>query len=484
MKKNEQRPSLEEPQGCGTPTLDFLGGSQPSRAQKSGHLQAKSVSQLSWRQLGLNLSPRLLAVLLFVACALIYGVSPQGNPQADLLQWGEITRTALNLAQRGTFADPFQAMPTGPTAHTAPAYVLLFAAVAKLFGTGRAGATVLWALNIGFLGLQLALLPILSECLGLGVLPGVLAAVLAVVIQPYRILIQWESIFTGALLVVLCILTVECFRVPRDWRHSALLGFVWGIAILTNPQCVLLLLVWPYIAADGNSGARWRKTSRVLLVVLGGAAVTCVPWFVRNYQRFDAIFFIRDNFGVELFTSNNSCAGPTTSANIASGCHMQTHPNPNPEIAGEIIDKGEVQFNRDRLRQALAWIASNPRSFACLTAQRFVRYWFPYLGGYRYAIPTGIATALSLVGLALMFRSQRSAFWMLSSTLLVYPLVHYIVQFEARYRYPIFWVTFVPAAYAILEMIRWLQGVRAPHVEPAALQAVASDTVTRSTAAE
>lgn len=163
---------------------------------------------------------------------------------------------------------------------------------------------------------------------------------------------------------------------------------------------------------------------------------------------------------------------------------MRTHPNPNPEIAGEIIDKGEVQFNRDRLRQALTWIEANPRSFAWLTTYRFVRYWFPYLGSYRYAIPTGIATALSLAGLALMFRNQRRAFWMLSSTLVVYPLVHYIVQFEARYRYPIFWVTFVPAAYAILEMIRWLQGVRARHVEPAGLQTVASETASRTTATE
>jgi hypothetical protein len=441
------------------------------------------MSRLSWRQIG-GISTTRLAAFLFAACALVYAISPQGKPQPDLWQWGEVTRVALNVAQRGTFADPFQSLPTGPTAHTAPAYVMLFAAVAKLFGTGRAGASVLWALNIGFLALQLALMPILSECLGLGVLPGVLAALLAAVIQPYRILIQWESIFTGALLVVLCILTMDCLRAHRDWRHSALLGFGWGIAILASPQCVLLLLVWPFVVARENSPReRWRNASRVLLVVLAGAAVTCLPWFIRNYQRFQAVFFVRDNFGLELYASNNSCAQPTMLGNLLSGCHQRTHPNPNPDIAGEIIDKREVQFNRDRLRQALDWIESNPRAFAWLTLQRFVRYWFPYLASYRYAIPTGIVSVLSLAGLSLMFRSQGRAFWMLSSTLLVYPLVHYVVQFEARYRYPIFWATFLPAAYAILEIVRLLQGERKPHAEPSVLQPVSGNAApTRSLA--
>jgi hypothetical protein len=424
-------------------------------------------------------------ILLFAACALVYAISPQGRPQPDLLQWGEVTRVALNVAERGTFGDPFQSLPTGATAHTAPAYVLLFAAVAKLFGTGRAGASVLWALNIGFLALQLALLPILSEYLGLGVQPGILAALLAVLIQPYRILIQWESIFTGAILVVLCILIMDSLRRRRDWRHLVLLGFGWGVAILASPQCVLLLLVWPFVAAGENPPSeQWRKASRILLVVLGGAAATCLPWFIRNYQRFQAVFFVRDNFGLELYVSNNPCAQPTMLGNLVSGCHTRTHPNPNPDIAGEIIDKGEVQFNGDRLRRALAWIESNPRPFAWLTAQRFVRYWFPYLASYRYAIPTGIVTVFSWVGLALMFRRQRLGFWLFSSTLLVYPLVHYVVQFEARYRYPIFWATFVPAAYAILEIVRLLQGERRAHAEPSALQPVPGNATSRSGLAE
>jgi len=71
----------------------------------------------------------------------------------NLAQPGEVARVSRSVAERGTFGDPFSAIPTGFTAHVAPAYVFVYAAVAKLFGMGRAGAIALWSLNVGFLAL-------------------------------------------------------------------------------------------------------------------------------------------------------------------------------------------------------------------------------------------------------------------------------------------------------------------------------------------
>jgi hypothetical protein len=67
----------------------------------------------------------------------------------------------------------------------------------------------------------------------------------------------------------------------------------------------------------------------------------------------------------------------------------------------------------------------------------------------------GFLTALSVLGLFWMYRENRTAALLFASTLLVYPLIHYIVQFEARYRYPIFWATLIPAAYAFAKIIPW-----------------------------
>jgi hypothetical protein len=431
--------------------------------------QSTPMNQTFRSPMGASLSSTRLATLIFGLSFLLYIFSPQGIPSnRRLIQGGEVPRTAISVAQRGTFADPFAALPTGSTAHVAPGYVLIYAAIAKLFGAEKTGANVLWLLNIGFLALQFALLPILSERLGLGVLPGALAAAFGAVIQPYHVLPEWESLFTGALMVVLCVVTLPYFKSPRDWQHSALLGFLWGIAILTNPQCVLLLFAWPHIAAIENPRAQLSRARRAMLVVLAGAAVACLPWFIRNYQRFHAVFFVRDNFGLELSTSNNPCARPTLLENINSGCHNKTHPNPSPELAGEVFDKGEIRFNQEQLDQALTWISSNPRAFASLTGWRFLKFWFPYLGSLRYAIPTGLLTIFSFAGLAVMFRKHRLAAWMLASTLLLYPFVHYFVQFEARYRYPVFWATFLPAAYALVEFAKGLR--RAPALSVSAAQ--------------
>jgi hypothetical protein len=396
-----------------------------------------------------------------VASCFLYAVSPQSKPlYPDLAQGAEISHVALSLVQHGSFADPFFARPTGPTAHTPPMYVFLYALVAKVFGIGTTGVWVLTALNVGFLALQLALLPALSERLGLGVAPGVLAAIFGAVVQPYRVLVGWESLFVGALLVVLCVLTLSNFKKPGGWWRSLLLGLLWAVAILANPECVLLLFVWAHVAAMENSREVLFRARRAMVVVVAGAALACLPWFVRNYQQFHSVFFVRDNFGLELFTSNNSCARPTMLENLLSGCHVLTHPNGNPYIAAEVAEKGEVHFNQEMLRRALSWISSNPRAFASLTVRRFLRFWFPYLGSYRYSIPMGILTVLSFAGLFWMYRERRNAALFLASTLLVYPLVHYLVQFEARYRYPIFWATLLPAAYLIVRITTLFRKVR------------------------
>ena len=412
------------------------------------------MKQISLGKIGGPVSLQRLCLLIFVLSYFVYAISPQGRPlYSDLKQGAEIAHVGVTLVQEGSFAHPFYSLPTGATAHTAPAYVLLYALVGKVFGIGSTGARVLWAMNVGFLALQLALLPVLSERLGLGVIPGAIAAVFGAVVQPYRVLPQWESLFTGALLVVLCLMTLSYFKAPGDWRRSLLLGLVWGVAILANPECVLLMFVWAHIAAMENSQEVLSRARRAMVLVVAGAALACLPWFVRNFQQFHAVFFVRDNFGIELFTSNNPCARPTTLENISSGCHAMTHPNANPDLAAEVIEKGEVRYNQEMLHRAASWIESNPGAFVWLTARRFVRFWFPYLGSFRYSIPMGILTVLSLVGLVWMYRERRTAALLFASTWAVYPFVHYLVQFEARYRYPIFWATLLPAAYAITKII-------------------------------
>jgi hypothetical protein len=58
-------------------------------------------------------------------------------------------------------------------------------------------------------------------------------------------------------------------------------------------------------------------------------------------------------------------------------------------------------------------------------------------------------TVLSLPGLFLLYRRDVNSWVIAMSCLMVFPLIHYIIQFEYRYRYPILWVTFLLGALAI-----------------------------------
>jgi hypothetical protein len=392
-----------------------------------------------------------VCLLVFSASFLIYASSPQGRPVIwDSPHENEMIRTAESLVYTGSYANPYYSLRTGPTAHVAPGYVFFYAALLKLFGFGFTFQVVLWALNVGFLALQFALLPALSDRLGLGMRTGVLAAAFGVVFQPYRTLPEWESLATGALVVSACLMTVSHLSGPMRRRQSVLLGLLWGIAMLTNPLCVLLLLAWPLIVTRHSPALAAARGRTALAITFGAAILTCAPWFVRNGMRFGSFVFVRDNLGLELSVSNNPCALPTLGENIASGCHSRTHPNGNAAIAAELVSHGEVRFNREQLRQALSWMASNPRAFLLLTARRVRKYWFPNLGSMRYAVPCALLTLLSPLGLAILLRRKRPAGELLTATLLLYPLVHYFVQFDARYRYPIFWATFLPAAYLLV----------------------------------
>ena len=409
------------------------------------------------------LSLRRLTIAIFFATCVIYAFSPRSKPiDGDMFQGAEISRVGMNLARDGNFANPFYWIPTGPTAHTAPVYVGLYAFVATLFGPGQQGAAVLWALNVGFLALQIALLPAISEELGLGLAPGIVAAILAVVIEPYRVTGEWEALLDGALVVVLLLLTLKSFKSAEvPWRFVPL-GFLWGAAILTNPECVLLMVLWAYLAAKDNRREVAIRARRLAPLVFAGAALVCLPWIIRNYRQLHGVFFVRDNFGLELYTSNNPCAGPTAFGNLMSGCHWLSHPYGNRSITQRAVDQGEVRFNQEMLRRAVSWIRSNPRAFAWLTARRFFDFWFPDLGGLRYSIPMGILTVLALPGIVLMRRRSRLGSWLFAATLAIYPLVHYIIQVEDRYRYAILWATLLPAAYILT---KWTERLRTADVD-------------------
>jgi hypothetical protein len=164
-------------------------------------------------------------------------------------------------------------------------------------------------------------------------------------------------------------------------------------------------------------------------------ALACVPWTWRNYRAFGGLFFIRSNFGLELRMGNHEGAGATLGLSPRGG--TERHPRTDPEEARKVQQLGELEYVRQAGREARAWIHSHPAAFLRLAGLRFAQFWLGPIDDLPVALGISVLTLLSAVGAwrtwPWLSVPQRAA---LLIPLATFPLVYYVVGFEARYRQP------------------------------------------------
>ena len=374
------------------------------------------------------------------------------GPQLPIGGGGEVYSLALNLVRDGAFANPFEAVAkTGPSAHSAPLYPFLLAGLMRLFGqsTGTAG----WLMEYAVFALGVALLPRFSQALLGSLIPGAVAAVLALCLPLYLLTPAWDAMHTALGLILFCLASDRVLRrkMPVSMQIAGL-GLAAALLFLLNPVSIFVVAPW-FVLATRRGGATLRSAGLIagIAFVLG-----CLPWIVRNYMVFHAMVPGRDDLGIALYASNNDCATPTLVGNMQNQCHDRMHPDASLNEATLVREMGELQYNRSRLAIAVQWIKSHPARFAGLTARRIAAFWFPPRD---YAI--WLVTILSAPGLLAMLRFQRFAFWFMLAVHGCYPLVYYLVEANARYRYPILWLTLIAAGYAVDVAIRglgWVAG--------------------------
>lgn len=368
----------------------------------------------------------------------------------------ESLQLACSLVQKGTFSDPFQTMPTGPSAHLAPLYPAFLALLMKWFGTDTyAGFAMGWA-AIAVIGIHLALLPFLARRFQLNFSTGVVAAILFLLaeIPPFVI---WESFYIALLAIVLSWLMYDIIAGKSSLARIILTAVLWGVLLWMAAVPVLVLLAWLAWIFLATGLPRSQKLALLFIPFL-----VISPWLVRNYRVFGHFTFMRDNLGLELAVSNNSCADFKFKGNELTQCFLHNHPNEGFAEAERVRQLGEYEYNRVRMREALDWIRRNPKRFFALTAQRFAAFWFPSPTGNPFeamATPRGILLGwlmvlLSLPGLWLMWKTNHEATAIVLLWLVLFPPIYYLIQFDIRYRDPILWATFLPAGFFIVELAK------------------------------
>ncbi|MCB4821751.1 ArnT family glycosyltransferase [Roseicella aerolata] len=331
--------------------------------------------------------------------------------------WSEI---ALNLANGRGYVScepdyfPFCAAADQVTAAREPLPVLVFAALAGLFGNLQpAGMILAWMLNLLIL---IGTFSIARE-LG-GPRPALLAALIWALYLP-AVRIFYPNIagdafatlsVTGALLFFL---RAAATGRSRDW---IICGLCLGLSVLSRSSAIILIPVLAVctlmLRRPGggplarSAGARLRPA--VLLVC---ASVTLLlPWMARNYLAFDRVVIGTTLAGYNLYRHN---------AMLPTGDHLNyVGPEDGHRLMQDLLARrpdlrgteNEAQMDAVYRQEALRIISDNPGRYLGLSAYRFVLLWFNWgveaTYGHKHAdlldvatmVQQGVLLLLGLIG--------------------------------------------------------------------------------------
>jgi len=398
-----------------------------------------------------------VAVAFFARIALMtFGHTYRFNPRMDLFGFGwETGRIARAIAEGQGFSNPFHGI-TGPTAWIAPAYPYFLAGVFKIFGVySDASAWVALAVNSIFSALTCATIYYIGrEVFGAQSRVPVWAAWVWALLPSqmfWAIRFPWETSLSAYLLSVVVLLMLR-HEAEARLSHWLAFGGLWGAIALSSPALLTLLpffgIWWLFRQPDRARSFRYAVIAAALFLAINA------PWVVRNHTVFGKWIPIRGNFGAEFRMGN----GPG-----ATGMWMfWLHPTQDPVEFERYQRMGEVSYVAERKREAFDWVRSNPGRFAQITAKRVLLYW---AGIPRSELVAGFdirdlseaaffcSSALSFVGLVLMFRRSLRGSFIFAVSLLVYPVIYYLTFPHERYRHPIEPLMVLLALYPIAEAL-------------------------------
>lgn len=362
---------------------------------------------------------------------------------------------ARSLALHGTFADPYL-LPTGPTAHTAPGYPLLLGLIFLIFGTGFTGEVMNRIASAVVCSVQYALLPRVAVALALPRFTGAIAGLLAA-LAPYKGYIEGgrDSVDQPYVALALVLLFLHTCAVWNGKTGSSVVrGLWWGLAALLSP--VLGLVFAAVVAYEIVAMRQPLKYWGGLAPLVAAFVAIQAPWVLRNWVELHAFVPSRSNFGLEFRISNGADSFALAEDNVSHGVLGRDHPGLSESEARRVAGQGEIAYNRAEMTAALREIRRDPAHFLSLTVERIVRFW---LAPSRRFKTTATATTITLVGLlGLWLLPPAPGVRLTWLILLVYPLIYYVVEVDARYTYPLAWIFITPAVHVAILAIRKLAG--------------------------
>ena len=368
------------------------------------------------------------------------------GPAVSIRGGGEMVAIGLNLARNGFFGNPFApTLATGPSAVVPPFYPAFIGFLTTTLGDSAAWIVLATAVLL-VQGLHASLLPDVSRRFFGDSRPGIYAALICIALPVYSWMPYWDAMYTATGLMAMCLASTSGIALDWPWyRFASFCGLCAGLLALAGPTSVLVSVPWMLWVLAGRRVPVW-KTARSCVCFGAVLTIVILPWCLRNYYEIGTLS-LRTNLGMTLFATNNDCAVPSLYGELESGCYQTHHPAGSLAEAQTLQRMGEPAFDRYRIAATAAWAQAHPRRFLHLTAARVAEFWFPSANYGLYAGCIWLVTALSIPGLWLLRRERAVRFT--ASVFLLYPCLYYVVASDYRYRYPILWLTLLPAGYAI-----------------------------------
>jgi hypothetical protein len=296
------------------------------------------------------------------------------------------------------------------------------------------------------------------------------------VFLPYAVLFPLEWTWDqslGALTLALIMWATLALRDSTSSPHWSGYGLLWAFAALVNPTlCVLLPFLLGWLVIRRRQPA--RVTAGLVMRAVFLFVLALLPWTIRNYYAVDGLFFVKSNFGLELWLGNNPAVKEIYSPDL--------HPMRNRMERFHLILSGEPNYNRMKQREAIAFIKARPQAFLKNSFDRFVDNWAATYDSRNDAwIPMfhlsradvwfcSVFSLLSVAGMLLGLRVNFPDSLPLAMCLLLFPIPYYITHTALRYRHPIDPFMAIFTVYAIVRLCSGLRERVAVHKSEVAVE--------------
>jgi len=339
--------------------------------------------------------------------------------------------SALRLAQTGEF------WVAGDRAWEMPGTALFYAAIIRAFGAAhlvpvaRAAQSVLLivqALLVGWTTWR-----VFHDKWA--------AAIAALITAFYPFFLFYQGLLLSETLFnTLLVASFACLYWWRDCGarlDSSFLATCLCFAAATMTKATLTVFPVMLLAATAYSCLGWRRAGAVFLAASVTFAALMSPWWIRNYQLFDAFVPFSTSAAKNLYLGNNR-------NNPHAGVYWRT--DAEPDVMARIEAIADERARQSAYSKAATdYIAAEPVAFFNRAARKFVRFWNvvpnaeAYSGNvYRIISALSFGPVLLLAAFcALLWRRTARALLPIYLLIGYFTLVHMVTIASLRYRLPI-----------------------------------------------